>query len=533
MLLRLLACAFISKTDYHARLDVDGDGVPILGAAGIDCDDRDASVGVARSWYEDADGDGFGAGPPFEACMQPAGAVAEGADCDDTDSMAYPGAQELCDDKQDDCSVAWTSDAGRVSLEDDGAWSDITLHWTGLETVPVNVVLPASGDVHVCAGHWNVLVSDPPGGSVAQVLGEAEAADDVVLDGVDFGGPTYLQAYAESSVAFSGLTITGGNDGDPSLLGGGVSLLAGHLSLSGVVVKKNIGLAGGGIYVGSAASLELTGGEVNNNEALSLDGVSGCGGGIANFGTLSISGAEISKNTATISEDVVWYDSLAEGGGIHNAKGATAVITASPDGVRTLISENSSILGGGGIDNVGTMTLDGVDIQWNYGGDPIYCAGGGGINNRVGRLQLVIRNSDISNNTSVAGGGGINGNDVALIDSTVADNVVTFGGGGGAWVDTLYCSGSVVSGNTVNVGTACTPGAPDVPAGGGLGYELEIYSEQCQISDNVGDQVYAAALDSHYDAALDGSFDCGPAGCECLDVDSDGDGATDACNLSE
>ena len=63
-----------------------------------DCDgDVDEDAGTA--WYTDADGDGFGddAGEVF-SCEQPAGAVEVGGDCDDRDPAYNPAASE------DDCS---------------------------------------------------------------------------------------------------------------------------------------------------------------------------------------------------------------------------------------------------------------------------------------------------------------------------------------------------------------------------------------------------------------------------------------------
>jgi hypothetical protein len=58
-------------------------------------------------WYYDADGDGYGdleitittcAGDP------PEGYVAQGTDCDDTDSEVHPGAPERCDELDNDCN---------------------------------------------------------------------------------------------------------------------------------------------------------------------------------------------------------------------------------------------------------------------------------------------------------------------------------------------------------------------------------------------------------------------------------------------
>jgi len=80
-----------------------------------DCDDTDNTVhpgatetcnniddncdGVAdatTSWYQDADGDGYGnPGVTQASCAQPSGYVADNTDCDDTNAAINPGATEI------------------------------------------------------------------------------------------------------------------------------------------------------------------------------------------------------------------------------------------------------------------------------------------------------------------------------------------------------------------------------------------------------------------------------------------------------
>jgi large repetitive protein len=83
---------------YHGYVDDDRDGIPV----DSDCDDSDATVGVASTWYADVDGDGFGElTTTTDACDQPTGYVADTTDCDDSDAYTFPGAAEF--DSASDC----------------------------------------------------------------------------------------------------------------------------------------------------------------------------------------------------------------------------------------------------------------------------------------------------------------------------------------------------------------------------------------------------------------------------------------------
>jgi len=75
---------------------------------GIDnnCDgtvDEDSAIN-AKTWYADADRDGFGArGQTSRACSQPSGSVADARDCDDGSGAVNPQAPEVCDGADNDC----------------------------------------------------------------------------------------------------------------------------------------------------------------------------------------------------------------------------------------------------------------------------------------------------------------------------------------------------------------------------------------------------------------------------------------------
>ncbi|MCP4920279.1 MAG: hypothetical protein GY913_25545 [Proteobacteria bacterium] len=111
--------------------DEDGDGFDGIDHGGDDCDDGDATVnpgadevcdevdnncdGVvdedtatdASTWYQDADGDGAGViDVTWTSCAAPSNYVSEIGDCDDTEALAYPGADEVCDDIDNNCNGA-------------------------------------------------------------------------------------------------------------------------------------------------------------------------------------------------------------------------------------------------------------------------------------------------------------------------------------------------------------------------------------------------------------------------------------------
>ena len=96
-------------TEICDDLDNDCDGL-------IDDDDDSLDDATATSWFEDSDGDGYGAaGTELVLCAAPTGYVADDSDCNDEDDAISPAATEICDDldTDEDCSgAADDSDAG-------------------------------------------------------------------------------------------------------------------------------------------------------------------------------------------------------------------------------------------------------------------------------------------------------------------------------------------------------------------------------------------------------------------------------------
>ncbi|MFY2558095.1 MopE-related protein [Corallococcus terminator] len=71
-----------------------------------DCDGLvDDNQSLWPSWYPDGDSDGYGRNANVErACVAPPNHVASNTDCDDTTNATHPGANEVCDTKDNNCN---------------------------------------------------------------------------------------------------------------------------------------------------------------------------------------------------------------------------------------------------------------------------------------------------------------------------------------------------------------------------------------------------------------------------------------------
>jgi predicted outer membrane repeat protein len=173
---------------------------------------------------------------------------------------------------------------------------------------------------------------------------EGPGANNLAIAG---GGSRVFEVDAGVQATLSGLTIKDGigaaggmgDVGDPNDGKGGGILNFGTLTVSNCIVTDNQSEAGipqlslgGGIY--NAGTLSLSGSTVTRNFC------DGGGGGIYNTGTLSLSGSSVTKNTAT----------YGEGGGIFNDTTGTLFLTSSN------VSNNREVQGND-IYNLGTMTV--------------------------------------------------------------------------------------------------------------------------------------------------------------------------------
>jgi hypothetical protein len=91
-----------------AEAAVNPDAAEVCNTIDDDCngwiDDDDPGLTGASTWYQDADGDGYGGTAwTLDACLQPSGFVSDATDCDDLDADASPAGTETCDGADNDC----------------------------------------------------------------------------------------------------------------------------------------------------------------------------------------------------------------------------------------------------------------------------------------------------------------------------------------------------------------------------------------------------------------------------------------------
>ncbi len=129
--------------DADAAVNPDAD--ELCNGIDDDCDGAidDETALDQGTWYEDADGDGFGdPDVSTDACDAPSGHVADTTDCDDTDFDVNPEAEETCDGVDTDCDGVLMSGGddpdgdGIHSCEDDEPYAvDWDTGWEGWTTV--------------------------------------------------------------------------------------------------------------------------------------------------------------------------------------------------------------------------------------------------------------------------------------------------------------------------------------------------------------------------------------------------------------
>jgi len=145
-----------------SNADAHPDGTEVCNGVDDDCNgavDDDATD--APAWVIDADGDGFAGDTEVRACDPPADFTATGGDCDDAAPDVFPGADELCNDVDDDCD-------GDVDEDpvDGTTW-----------------IIDPDGDGYGADGATTVVSCAEPGDTWTTVAGDCDGADPSVHPG--------------------------------------------------------------------------------------------------------------------------------------------------------------------------------------------------------------------------------------------------------------------------------------------------------------------------------------------------------------
>lgn len=286
--------------------------------------------------------------------------------------------------------------------------------------------LAGSDTITVPAGTYTLSISNNPGEDFEDnsARGDLDIRSDIAINGAGAGSTTVNGADLDrvfdvvfntgATAEISGLTVTNGNV-QTSDDGGGITVgLGTTLDLEDSTVSDNtVFFRGGGIK--NFGTLTLTNSDVKDNTA-----TNGSGGGIENVATVTMTNSTVSDNTAP---------NFGAGGGISNTNGLTG-ITATVTMTDSTVSGNSALNTTGGAGRAG------------------------GISNNDG--ILTITGSTVSNNTATNIAGGIYnfGGNLTMTGSTVSGNsAANFGGGilseTNLIDETTTITNSTISGNRV------------------------------------------------------------------------------------
>jgi hypothetical protein len=288
---------------------------------------------------------------------------------------------------------------------------------------------------------------------------------------VTFWADSQFQAMtvaAPTTATLSNVNIAGGfTTGD----GGGISN-AGDLTLDNCAVTRNATTTktehGGGIYNATDAQMTVTHCVISDNSASGGYGGAG-GGGIENSGNMTITGSSVDNNSApggygggidnfgtlTVADSTVSSNSSYGGGGISNASHLTMTYST--------VALNSAETGGGGIVNDGFLTADNVTIAENL---DYVASGGGGLQlyDPATLVNTIVAANDSSVN-SIRSPDDIATSGSYVIPYVSTNNLIGPGGAGG-----------LMNGQDQNQVGVTDPGLASLANNGGPTQTIALYS---------------------------------------------------------
>lgn len=210
-----------------------------------------------------------------------------------------------------------------------------------------------------------------------------------------------------------------------------------NVSELSITSQSNLTITGAGAsitVIDGNKTVRSFGGVFRNQAIVSISGVtvrngvaSGCGGGIWNDGSLTLTNSTVSENSAIGASS----ESGSFGGGICNLAALTLInSTVSGNSAIGTGSQSGSSFGGGIYNNGGFVTLTNSTVSGNSATGTSSSSGGG----IYGFLDTRLTNSTVSGNSAAGDGGGIyNFQNVSmsanLFNATITQNQAGSGAG--------------------------------------------------------------------------------------------------------
>ncbi len=201
-------------------------------------------------------------------------------------------------------------------------------------------------------------------------------------------------------------------------------------------ITANLALTGAGALntiidgkeIARVISIENTSAIVTISRVTIRHGVAAGGGGILNWGTLTVNASTITANSASSSYS-------ATGGGVYNS--GTLTINNS---TLSANAGTTNFIYGGAIYNSGTLAVNNCTLSGNHAGGFTGGGGGGIYNDSV----AIIDNTTISGNSGTPNGGGIYNNGTVTLQNSIVANSTA----GGNCYGTMTSNGYNLSSDT-------------------------------------------------------------------------------------
>ncbi len=359
-------------TDCNDRNGSIYPGAPeYCGGTDYDCDgtgNESSSVDIAV-YYSDDDGDGYHGTVAGSACTAPGGTSFSSTDCDDTEKTVNPGAEDICNEVDDDCDGDVD---GGVRVPSD------------YSTIQDAIDASTSGD-YVCVdggAYYEDITFPYHPVSVEGVDGSASTW----LYGTG-SGPVVEMPNSGSDFRFAGFSVTGGE----AQYGAGVyaSYMTGELEdlvITGNTCVSYSYCLGVGLYAyGPLTVRDVT---VSSNYANPAVGGGGYGyvygAGVYFPGDVTVDGLSVTSNYAYTSGTAAGASMYVYGAGVAMSGVSSTVDDLSVTGNYVYDASGSTVyvqVFGGGLNvQYSTATFDNLTVQKNavYGyGSGTYVFGGG------------------------------------------------------------------------------------------------------------------------------------------------------------